>query len=190
MIRTYKPNYCVILVLMLSVFLDGCASMDQAECVAANWHALGLGDGQEGKKSTHYSEYRKDCSAFGVSVDADAYIDGWETGIRNYCTRDNGFRVGVKGSIYQHSCPSESEDRFSNSYQTGRAVFLKQMRVNTLRREVQKSGDDLSKPELTEEQRNSLSAKRKHAKRDLERANIALLLTKSEARKQGFPVSY
>ncbi len=190
MIRIYKQNYCVILVLMLSVLLDGCASMDQAECVSADWHSVGLDDGRKGKKSTHYSEYRKDCSAFGVSVDSDAYIDGWETGIRNYCTRDNGFRVGVKGSIYQHNCPSAAEDVFSNSYQTGRAVFLKQMRVNTLRREVQKSGDDLSKADLTEEQRNSLAAKRNRAKRDLELANITLLISKSEARKQGFPVSY
>ena len=67
---------------------------------------------------------------------------------------------------------------------------MKQVRVNTLRHQVQKVGDDLAKSDLTETQRNSLVAKRKRVKRDLELANIALSLTKSDARKQGFAVSY
>ena len=183
-------KYCVILVLIATLLLEGCATMDQAECVSADWYALGQSDGAQGRKSTHYSEYRKDCSAFGIDVDSDAYVGGWEAGIDNYCTRDNGFNVGSLGKIYQHSCPAALEDRFFSSYQTGRAINLKQTRVNMLRNKVQKSGDDLAKSDLTEEQRKSLSAERKSAKRDLELANIALLLAKSEARKQGFAISY
>ena len=180
----------VIVVLMATVLLGGCATMDQAECVSADWYALGLGDGQEGRKSSRHSEYAKECSEFGVSVDQDAYTDGWETGIRDYCTRDNGFGVGMSGKIYQHSCPTALTDAFFSSYQTGRAVFMKQARVNTLRRKVQKIGDDLAKSDVTEEQRKSLSTKRKRAKRDLELANITLSFAKAEARKLGFAASY
>ena len=180
----------LLFLLLATALLGGCATMDEAECVSADWYALGHDDGQQGKKAAHYSEYRKDCSAYGVNVDADAYADGWESGIRDYCTRDNGYRVGVVGKIYQSSCPLVLADTFVSSYQSGRAVYLKQLRVNSLRHKVQKTGDDLSKTDLTDEQRQSLSAKRKQAKRDLELANIALSLSKSEARNQGFAASY
>ncbi len=183
-------RYWTIMLLTIGNLMAGCATMDQAECASANWHDRGLGDGEKGRKSTHYSEYRKDCSAFGIGVDTNAYGDGWKTGIGGYCTRDNGYRVGIRGSIYQNSCPAELNDRFFSSYQSGRAIFLKQVRVKALGHQVQEIGDDLAKSDLTETQRNSLAAKRKHVKRDLEIANIALLLTKSDARKQGFSVSY
>ena len=183
-------SYWIYVLLATGNLMAGCATMDQAECASANWYDLGLGDGEKGRKSTRYSEYRKDCSEFGVSVDTKAYGDGWEAGIGRYCTRENGYRVGTGGSIYQHSCPATIEDTFFSAYQMGRAIHTKQTRVNILRNQVTEVGDDLAKNDLTEEQRSSLAAKRKRLKRDLEGANIGLSLAKSEARKHGFAVSY
>ncbi len=182
-------SFRVFILLTTILLADGCATMDQAECVSADWYALGLGDGEQGRKSSHYSKYRKECSTFGVNVDSSAYGDGWKAGIRSYCTRDNGYRVGIGGWIYQHSCPAKAEDTFFSAYQAGRGIFLKQMRVNALRRQVQKFGDDLAKSDLSEKQRGSLAEKRKRLKRDLELASISLALTTAEARKHGFNTS-
>ncbi len=189
MSTNYTRNI-IFVVLAVSSLLSGCATMDQAECTSANWYDLGVDDGEKGRKSNRYSDYQKDCNAFGVSVDTEAYGDGWEMGIHNYCTRDNGYGVGVRGTIYQHSCPAELEDAFFNAYQMGRAIHLKTSRINILTNSIQAAGDDLAKTDLTEEQRKSTATRRKQLKRDLEVARIGLSLAKFEARKYGFAASY
>lgn len=162
--------------------------MSQSECVTANWYEQGVSDGDSGKASSHYSEYTKDCSEFGIHVDNDAYKIGWEEGIAHYCTRDNGYIVGNNGRIYQHNCPIEFKDSFYSAYQLGRAIYTKQFKISLLRNKISKIGDELAKDDLTSDKRNSLAAERKRLKRDVELASIGLALSKVEAKQQGFPV--
>jgi hypothetical protein len=180
----------IVSLLILVILVTGCATMDQSECTMANWNEIGVNDGQEGKKATYYSEYQKDCSGFGITVDTEAYKEGWNVGISNYCTSDNGYSEGAIGRFYQNSCPAEYESEFFSAFQMGRAIHTQQLQVNRLRREIQKTGDDLGKVDATAEQRSSLSEKRKRLEKDVELANIRLVLSKTEARRHGFSVAY
>lgn len=176
----------ISVLVLFALTVAACATMDQAECETANWYDVGIGDGEHGRASRRYQDYRDDCAEFGVSVDTKAYREGWETGIARYCTRDNGYRVGINGVAYQDSCPAEYEDAFFSAYQLGRAVHTHRHRVDELHHEIEEVGDELEMDDLTEDKRNSLRDKRKRLKKDLEREEWALLAAASEARSHGF----
>jgi hypothetical protein len=189
MYLTYK-NSATILFLVASILLTSCSTMSQSECTMANWSVVGQNDGETGKKSSHYSQYQNDCGEFGISVDIDSYISGWETGIAQYCTRENGYRVGTSGVFYQNSCPAKYEDEFFSAFQMGRTIHREQSQINQIRNQIQRTGDELTKAELTTEQRQSLTDKRQRLKKDLNAVNVRLIIAKVEAQKHGFPAVF
>ncbi len=184
----HQTKYLAIATLVAISLLSGCATMSESECTSANWQDVGLQDGTAGKKASRHAHYQKECGAFGATVDTHAYDTGWESGIVLYCTRDNGYQVGASGKIYQHNCPVMTEDAFFSAYQLGHSIHVHQFRVNSLRRQIDDVGNDLAKSDLSEERRKSLAKKRKSLKRDLEGANITVILAKTTARSNGFVV--
>ena len=110
--------------------LAACATMNESECRSADWFAIGETDGRGGQRSTHYEEHESACSEYGVRVDVGAYADGWETGIQQFCTRENGFNFGAEGGRYKDSCPQEYQDSFFSAYLLGRNISEKQSEVD------------------------------------------------------------
>ena len=184
----YHTKYVVVATLVAISLLSGCATMSESQCTSANWQNVGLQDGMAGKKASRHVQYQKECGAFGATVDTNDYNMGWQSGIVLYCTRDNGYRVGASGRMYQQTCPSMTEDAFFSAYQLGHSIHAHQFRANSLRRKIDNVGDNLAKSDLSEERRKSLAKKRKWLKRDLEGANVAVVLAKTTARSHGFVV--
>lgn len=170
--------------------MNACATMDQADCEAANWHDVGLQDGEQGKKSRHYAKRQKQCRAFGIPVDVDAYQDGWQLGIKRYCTENNGYQVGVSGGFYAHSCPAASKHVFFSAYQVGRNIHTHQAKLDRLQRKIEDLGDRLAKDELSTEERSRLRSRRKDKKKDASATKIRLILAKLEAKKLGYPARF
>ena len=169
--------------------LSGCASMDQGQCVTAEWLEQGRKDGTQGTQMQHYKEYQSDCSKYGVSVNTAEYKKGWQEGIRQYCTRDNGWAVGIRGGTYRHSCPSNLESTFYSAYQTARNIHTKRSEIDRLSNEIEGLGDKLASSDLTAEKRKELKAKRKDKKSEKSRLQFSLTTLQSEAKKMGFPAA-
>lgn len=174
----------------LALTLAACASMNESQCASADWYDRGVRDGSDGRHQDRYQAYNKDCAEFGVQVDSKAWLSGWEIGIDQYCTRDNGYQVGLRGGSYARSCPQASQDTFLAAFQLGEALYNAQLQVDNLRLQIEELGDEAARDRTSDEQRRVLRRDRRHLKDDLRREEWNLDAAKDRARSAGFPVAY
>ncbi len=119
------------------VALTGCASMTEEECLTANWYERGVMDGRNGQNRDYVQDHHEACAKVGVIPDDAAWRRGHSYGIREYCTPDNGERVGRQGRGYNHSCPVELESGFLQRYRPAYRVYQAEQRVNSLNSDIQ-----------------------------------------------------
>ncbi len=174
------------LITLGAAVLASCASLDESECLLADFRFLGEEDGEKGQPRTRIDTYETDCAEYGLDVDRQAYALGWEVGIVRFCTRENGYEYGLAGNFYQRSCPVELADEFSNAYQLGRAVYNARSEVDRLEAEITRLGDKLARDDLKSEKRAELREEREDAKDDLRKAERQLDTAQDEARDAGF----
>ncbi len=133
------------LVLLLSVLLlGGCATMDKSECRAADWQTIGLEDGIEGRSVSYIGNHRKACAEYGIQPDLAQYQRGHATGIRQFCTPDNGFRQGRGGLRYADVCPAALRGAFLAGYETGRELYQIKADISQLQQQADRHKQELS----------------------------------------------
>jgi hypothetical protein len=98
------------------VLLAGCATLNEQECRSQTPAQLGLKEGRQG-----YGLWRRDndiasCARYGIAFDRDAYMAAYRQGLQQYCTPDNGEKVGTRGERYEGVCPAETEPAFLARY--------------------------------------------------------------------------
>lgn len=113
----------VTIILLLPLVVSACATLNEAECETSNWRDLGQRNGQDGRASSYIIEHEKACSRFGVPVDSASWRAGWEIGIRQYCTPQNGLAQGKEGKSYSQSCPAAVAPGFLRTYAIGKQVY-------------------------------------------------------------------
>ena len=109
----------LLAILWLAVTLAGCASMSKKDCETADWHTIGYNDGAHGIYYSNLDNYRKRCSEYQITPDANAYQTGWNQGIRSYCTGETGYRIGMSGQAYQNICPADLAPGYLAGWQQG-----------------------------------------------------------------------
>ena len=113
--------------------------MDKDECRTADWRAIGLEDGAQGRALEHLGEHRKACAKHNVTPDTDRYIAGRTEGLATYCTPDNGYRIGRTGETYRGVCPELSIPAFVAAYNRGRELYDLHKRLDDVEREIARS---------------------------------------------------
>lgn len=119
--------------------LNACATLNEDQCRDVSWQQLGYDDGQAGRHSSHVDLHRQACQRYNITVDATQWRDGWESGIRRYCTPQNGLNEGRAGRSYANSCPAEVRAGFEDAYRVAKAVHDARAAVERENREM----DDL-----------------------------------------------
>ena len=120
----------------LALIAAGCASLDKDECRTADWRAIGLEDGVQGRTLDRLGDHRKACAKHGVTPDTDRYIAGRTEGLATYCTPDNGYRVGRTGETYRGVCPELSIPAFAAAYNRGHELYTLHARLSSVEREI------------------------------------------------------
>ena len=105
------------------VLLAGCASLNESECLTADWHLIGFEDGAKGQPASRIGEHRSACAEYGVVPDYQAYKAGHNEGVREYCTPSRGFQLGKDGGHYNGICPDDLELDFLDSYELGKVHY-------------------------------------------------------------------
>ena len=126
-----KNLFVLTVIALLLASLSGCANMNQAECEAANWRAIGYEDGVLGNRDTQFSQHRKECSAHGITANIDEYLEGHEEGSKKYCTQSNGFFLGMKGRDYNRNCPEDLAPVFINGLADGKRIYTAEKAMNS-----------------------------------------------------------
>ncbi len=109
-------------ILVFSLFsLAGCAGgMSKTECLYADWRAIGYEDGAAGRDASAISSRRVACADKAkVTPDMQAYLDGREEGLDQFCRPANGFDYGSRGGRYTGACAQRNEAAFVDAYEQG-----------------------------------------------------------------------
>ena len=69
---------------------------------------------------------------------------GWQQGIQQYCTPDNGFRQGLAGYPYRGVCPAYVADGFQNRYRLGQDLRQARNSHNDIEYKLEKVRKNLS----------------------------------------------
>jgi len=147
----------ILPLLAAALVLGGCASMDRAQCVNANWYAIGMEDGAQGRPLQRLGEHRRACAEHGVQPDAERYAAGRNEGLKSYCTYDRGFRTGRAGSAYNGVCPEPAARDFLAGYQHGRELYGLQKRLDEVNADIKKTKASLAEPGLSPRARGQLA---------------------------------
>jgi len=125
-------NYQSVSGIFLALLLAGCATMDKSECRQADWQMIGLEDGAKGHPLNYVSNHRKACAEHGVKPNLDRYRDGHASGLRQFCTAQNGFKRGRTGHQFTDVCPAELRDGFLAGYQTGHELYVLRSEIDQM----------------------------------------------------------
>ncbi len=117
--------------------LGACSVMNEKECAVADWQAIGFSDGASGRTQASFNERAKACSKHGLFVDSKSYQRGRNEGLKSYCTKNNGFTIGVRGGRYYGVCEGKSHTHFSSGYNKGKAVYKQRSRVQSLKSNIE-----------------------------------------------------
>ncbi|MGH1487278.1 MAG: DUF2799 domain-containing protein [Cellvibrionaceae bacterium] len=113
-----------ISLLLLSLVIYGCATMNANECTTANWQAIGYEDGNRGYGASRFGQHRKACAKHGVSADFSVYKQGYDQGVRSYCTPERGYSLGKRNSALPNICPNDLIASVRRGYDLGHNLYL------------------------------------------------------------------
>ncbi|MCZ6711681.1 MAG: DUF2799 domain-containing protein [Gammaproteobacteria bacterium] len=122
--------------LVVGCALAGCATLSESQCLASDWQTIGYRDGMNGTHQSQLLKHQNACVKHGVTPDRTAYMEGWNTGVAQYCQPNNGFTVGEQGSAYPNVCPEALQSAYYAAYQDGRRLYLAQAEINNLQRAI------------------------------------------------------
>jgi len=149
--------FCSMAGLALAMLvLSHCATLNEQDCQAADWQALGESDGVAGRKRSYIAFHERACASFAIPVDASAWRQGWRTGIDRFCTASNGLALGLRGAYYERSCPDAIKAPFETAYRLGYDVYSARTDYDNLRFEISEARFNLQR--LAPEQRPQAEA--------------------------------
>lgn len=144
--RTLSP-------VLLCALLAGCAMMNAEECQRADWHALGVKDGAEGRPAVYLQQRVDACTEASVAADTRRYAQGRDEGLQHYCRLENAFPTGASGGTYAGVCPPTVDAEFRRRFSAGRAVHDAGKEVKRIQDRIESRERDMRNSHKEEERR-------------------------------------
>lgn len=119
-----------ISIVLLAAGFGGCASMSGDECATSDWSAIGYEDGSRGYTSEQFGNRRKACAKHGITANFQAYQDGRDQGLVEYCQPGRGYNLGASGARYNGVCAVDLEPEFLDAYRVGYQLHTLRANVN------------------------------------------------------------
>lgn len=161
------PRHCLTALLaLLALGLSGCATLSEGECRTADWQEIGRIDGSQGQPRARLFEHAKACADYGIRPDAEAYYQGREWGLLDYCTPANAYREGRRGASYQGVCPALLEGNFLVSYRQGLAIHDVESALERIEQRISRIEHRLGEEEVDIDERQELHGELRSLYRD------------------------
>ena len=116
--RIFRKGVTTGACMLVMLVLAGCATLNEDECLHADWVEIGYQDGAKGYPD-QLSHHAKACSKHGVAADADRYRSGHLQGLTDYCVPATGYQLGVDQEEYKGQCPQAQQAEFVAEYVYG-----------------------------------------------------------------------
>lgn len=139
------------------VLTTGCGffGLTQEQCMHMDWFQKGRTDAISGGSLSSFDEYSKRCGKFEITADKESYTDGFNQGLKQFCTYERGKSFGYNHGIYHNTCPLHLEKEFMRGYKSGR----KKRKIENLER---KQKDLEARIENIEQREENVSGFRKY----------------------------
>ncbi len=131
--------------------LVGCSTYSKKQCEQMDLNQKGYELGQNGESGVDVTlaHLKSECEAeHGVVIDRDKIKNGYDKGLRFYCTKEGAIRAGGLGLNYKGVCPDEKI--FLENFSASRLVFLE-----TKVRELTNQNEELKSSLESERQKNA-----------------------------------
>lgn len=126
----------------LSVGLSGCATMSRDECRQGDWVSVGQRDGASGYPPSRIEQHAEACANHGIAHNSAAYRAGWDRGILQYCTPENGFETGRRNQGYHGLCPAQVVGPFLEGRQVGERLGAAERRLSSAEDRLRSLGSE------------------------------------------------
>lgn len=133
----------IFLAALAAMAMIGCASMNEAECVTADWVGIGYEDGALGRDASNIANHRSACAEYGVTPNMQQYMEGYEQGIAYFCRPENGYIMGRSGRTSTGLCPPQLASAFNAAYSQGRELFQLSSEINQVARTIESNGQQI-----------------------------------------------
>lgn len=110
----------VAALLAVLILTAGCTSLSEQECRTADWQAIGLADGAEGRPVARLEAHARACAAAGIVPDEASWLRGRELGLRRYCTPAQAHALGMAGAGIAEGCTAEERAAMAPAWEHGR----------------------------------------------------------------------
>ena len=142
--------------MVFALIFTGCSSLEKS-CVGINWHEMGRQDSTQGLPFEEmFSERQEMCSLDPESVYTEAYKNGFQDGLREYCNFKTGYIYGFSQlEKKEKSCPPSLQELFSYGYKLGAYMSKIQQlkatlenKIDSIEREIKKQEKQLQYSEI------------------------------------------
>lgn len=116
--------------------LTSCATLNEEECAVADWYVIGLEDGEQGRAESYLGKHRSACAEYAVAPDFSQYQLGRQRGVLQYCTVQQGYRLGRQGKPLNPVCPDTHTVRFETAYASGKKIYQTEKAVRAAEKQV------------------------------------------------------
>lgn len=141
-IRRHAGSFLLILI-SLTLLLGGCATLNETQCVQADWFMLGASDARNGYTIQRIDQHQQACSKHGIRIDPRAYEAGYGEGLKDFCVPTKGFSQGRNGNDYQNQCPAPLERDFLRGYDLGRQVHAVEVELEAYDKQIKQLQADI-----------------------------------------------
>lgn len=150
----HQARGSLVLLCLLGLTLQSCATLSEDECRSADWREIGYRDGTAGYPRARIEDHEKACRKVGIGADRERYFRARESGLRVYCEPENAVRLGRNGNGYSGVCPPDMALNFERFYQAGRSVYDASRAVDNLDSERRRLEERLAKAGKDEDKRS------------------------------------
>ncbi|MFN7024686.1 MAG: DUF2799 domain-containing protein [Pseudorhizobium sp.] len=117
--------------------LASCNTMSKDECRVADWRVVGDTDGAAGHDpQIRFADHVRSCAKSGATPDQTLWYEGYQSGLRRFCTPLGGASTGEAGRPYHNVCPPELTSEFMRGYSLGKRVHDLRSRISSLNSSV------------------------------------------------------
>ncbi len=116
------------------------------------WRSVGIGDALLGRANTHLKKHALSCNTYKIRPDSKEYYKGFQIGLKQFCTYENGLKYGKSGEDYKETCPRTSNHSFKKGFEVGHVIYIADMARFKVEQETKKQDELFDEiVELTDE---------------------------------------
>lgn len=130
-----------LLIVIICSLLSACATLSEEQCLQGDWYQIGQRDGRNGYAADRLDAHRSACEQYQVSADSEAYYEGYDDGLIDYCSPQSGFERAVERQEYRYVCPPQLEQEFLREYtrELSNQVSELDYEYDTVRRQLERA---------------------------------------------------